>query len=322
MTPRQMVMDLYNGSRDRLRSPLLFSFIVSWLVINWRVGYITLFPDENFLIGCSRLEYLGDYFHYSNRGNLLVVPLLSAIGIVVLLPLSNILVNLVRHKLIDLDMRVKQQTPADSDELKKLRDDFIKLDFEKGEGDRLLKGKITKLEESKDAELNNLAIEHEQEVGIWVEKIEGLATEKIEFVNELSNLKEELSALEKDRNQVRNRLENLYSKEHIFSLATQILKFCYKMNINPKEIESILNGEKAKEMHSSIRRDLYYEFIGSKLINTNNNADSFVPTELGYAVFRSMGLVIKSDEGSVPKFKELFPFLDRDPIKIDNTSNK
>ncbi len=61
---------------ERTASPFYGAFIISWVVWNWKIIYLTLFVSEK-ILQQSKLECIDS--HYQNYRKLLFFPLLSAL---------------------------------------------------------------------------------------------------------------------------------------------------------------------------------------------------------------------------------------------------
>lgn len=68
---------------ERLTSPFYGSLIVSWLLINWKIVYLTLFIDSEEIEG-NKIDYIVD--NYSSYWSVFVFPIISAIILITLIP--------------------------------------------------------------------------------------------------------------------------------------------------------------------------------------------------------------------------------------------
>lgn len=73
---------------ERTTSPLYGTFIISWLIWNWKIIYVTLFVSEN-SIQLDKLSYLLKN-HFIDKYNLILLPILSTIVLLTVFPfISN-----------------------------------------------------------------------------------------------------------------------------------------------------------------------------------------------------------------------------------------
>jgi hypothetical protein len=68
---------------DRISSPFYGTLIVSWLIWNWKIVYLTLFIDQERISG-TKIDYIQS--NYSSIHSLLTFPLVSTIILLTILP--------------------------------------------------------------------------------------------------------------------------------------------------------------------------------------------------------------------------------------------
>ncbi len=85
--------------KERFRNPLFANFILSWLLINWKIPYLTLFVNEKSLGGETKLEaimsIIYDYAEYRDW-KLWIFPLLSALCVIGIYPAIFNLIEIIR----------------------------------------------------------------------------------------------------------------------------------------------------------------------------------------------------------------------------------
>lgn len=69
---------------ERLTSPLYGSFIISWLIWNWKIVYLTIFVSQDSIAPINKIDYI--LSNYKNWWNILLYPTISAILLVVAVP--------------------------------------------------------------------------------------------------------------------------------------------------------------------------------------------------------------------------------------------
>jgi hypothetical protein len=78
------VKEAFNSTlKERFKSPLYGAFIVSWLVINWKI-FIVLFFSSSEELGKTKHQYISD--NLVNFMNCLILPLISTMIIIALIP--------------------------------------------------------------------------------------------------------------------------------------------------------------------------------------------------------------------------------------------
>jgi len=86
----EFIKDAFNAGIDRLKFPLLNSFIFSWLVFNWRAVFIALFSEQSTEERIATIN-----FYHSDIATNLWNPLFLASAYVFGLPLIKKLINLI-----------------------------------------------------------------------------------------------------------------------------------------------------------------------------------------------------------------------------------
>ncbi|MCZ8196717.1 MAG: hypothetical protein O9267_03810 [Flavobacterium sp.] len=82
----EKLKDVYENIKDRLSNPLIFSFISSWLICNWRIPVALIWYDKSQFSGCG-CNTIFDYIEltYAKYGNTWL-PVLIAFGYTLLIP--------------------------------------------------------------------------------------------------------------------------------------------------------------------------------------------------------------------------------------------
>lgn len=68
---------------ERTTSPLFGTLIVSWVLWNWKIVYLTLFISEDKISG-DKITYI--ITNYSDKNNLITYPLISSLLLITLIP--------------------------------------------------------------------------------------------------------------------------------------------------------------------------------------------------------------------------------------------
>ena len=77
---------------DRITSPFYGTLIVSWLIWNWRIVYLTIFISEDSLDGVMKIDYIVE--HYVNISCLVWLPLGSTVVLIGGMPvITNLAYN-------------------------------------------------------------------------------------------------------------------------------------------------------------------------------------------------------------------------------------
>jgi hypothetical protein len=123
---------------ERARSPLYGSFIISWLIWNWKIVFVILFFKKEDFHGDNINEFI--YYHYVNTGDTILYPLLVALLYIYFLPLIDL--GLLKYaeeqkrEKIDEKIRIGRKHFIDGNTYYDLKLEFEKekkkvIDFEK-----------------------------------------------------------------------------------------------------------------------------------------------------------------------------------------------
>ncbi|WP_179335334.1 hypothetical protein [Winogradskyella costae] len=78
---KDIIKSFLDASRERIKNPLIGTFIISWIAINWRPIMILLFSDQKVE---NRIDYI--ITHYSSFQTYFLVPFIIALIYVIILP--------------------------------------------------------------------------------------------------------------------------------------------------------------------------------------------------------------------------------------------
>lgn len=76
---------------ERVRTPFFASFVISWLIVNWKILYVTLFFEKEDFYGFDIINYL-IHVHYINPCDNLVKPLICSLIYLFVFPYFDIIV--------------------------------------------------------------------------------------------------------------------------------------------------------------------------------------------------------------------------------------
>ena len=162
----EKVKDVYENIKDRLSNPLIFSFLCSWLVLNWKIPVALIWYDKTQFSKCG-CNTIFDFIelYWKNEGTFLS-PVLISLIYTIAIPFVKNGIRLIfkrAQKLGDkneakyvLDGMTKEHIKLKSDydeSEKKLNDkiDFISKLYDKS----ILSGNWTRIRNNKDNEVTN-----------------------------------------------------------------------------------------------------------------------------------------------------------------------
>lgn len=78
---KEILKSFFESSKDRIKNPLIGTFIISWIAINWRPITVLLFSDKNVE---NRINYIEN--NYTTVGTYFLIPFGIALIYVIVLP--------------------------------------------------------------------------------------------------------------------------------------------------------------------------------------------------------------------------------------------
>lgn len=271
---------------DRLTSPFWGAFMLSWLIWNWRIPYVSIFVDQDKLPG-TRIDYIVSAINWKDAG---LWPFLSAIGIILIAPL---LTNGAYWVYIRYEQwKVEQKSQVDKkrrltiEESVKLKsmlhqqeEDFDQRLNKKESQIQLLQSQIVELQneastdkeaflekDEKIKELERISSERREKIDELLDKLQAYQnseTEKIMLRNELSKSQEELRIIKGDvytqeLKDLTQTLLNISSKEEIDDVLYKILSG--DGISNAVEVAKLMNKYDFIDIASRDRGRTWYKF--------------------------------------------------------------
>lgn len=96
--------------KNRITNPLTGTFIISWVIWNWKIFYLTFFVSEKSIITekiATKIDYILE--HCSDICNLLVYPLLSTLFFILLFPFVSVLAYRLQQYFRGLKITIKDR---------------------------------------------------------------------------------------------------------------------------------------------------------------------------------------------------------------------
>ena len=124
---KEFITNLFKVSNERLKNPLIFSFLLYWLAFNWRPIFTLLLSDKKIE---DRISYISENFNEIQFN--LYYPLIFSIGYVLLLPYFTWLIeNLVQFAKIRRKRNLSREQLSDLRDKQKLAREEFKYEQEK-----------------------------------------------------------------------------------------------------------------------------------------------------------------------------------------------
>jgi len=92
---------------ERIKSPLAGAYIVSWLIVNWKIPYLLLWSDSTLTIG-KRLNLINEKHLHNDYINLYVTPIIITLVYVVVFPYVVTLFKLLKKFHNDWDKKTEE----------------------------------------------------------------------------------------------------------------------------------------------------------------------------------------------------------------------
>ncbi len=246
--------------KERISSPLLFSFIISWMIYNWRVWYVTFYPDAGFLEKFnSRIHYLNHYFEVNSYSVLIVWPLLTA-GVVILgLPYINSYILKVRNHQKNFHIVIQNESPADQKELKKIK-------IEKANYELQTEGKILELISDHKREKDKIGVD-------------------------LDGLEVRLKKLQAEKDILSLRLEENEKTNITSSNTIELLNYLERENIKKNSFFNKIESSRMSDFIADTPKGFYNYLKSLNVVEYKGpNGDFFSITDHGKKVLTLMGL--------------------------------
>jgi hypothetical protein len=87
----ETLKNLFTPVNDRVKSPFYSTFIVSWILVNWKIFFV-LFSDDKIFEGYNKLNYLKLQISINHIDTLLLIPILFTTLYIYFLPQIDIII--------------------------------------------------------------------------------------------------------------------------------------------------------------------------------------------------------------------------------------
>lgn len=127
---KEIFQSLFESTNDRLKNPIIGSFIISWIIFNWRAIAFFFFSNKN-------IEYKIEHINlnYSNFNNLFLFPIITSLIYITIFPyvlmtldkLISLAVKTRKNSVKDLiifDLKNKQKIAEEESELENIKASF------------------------------------------------------------------------------------------------------------------------------------------------------------------------------------------------------
>lgn len=174
---------------ERLTSPFYGTLIVTWLIINWKIVYLTLFVDSNEIDG-TKLDFI--IKNYSESSNVFWYPILVTILLITVFPFITYLAYWAN--LYFTDLRKNRKNEVEKNQVLTVEQSLrIKTEIQNQ------KENFNKLLEDKDSEINILKLQIEGLREEYTERVSAKPLKKstLELINDQNKLEDQNSLFQK-----------------------------------------------------------------------------------------------------------------------------
>lgn len=180
---KEFISNLFQASNERLKNPLIFSFLLSWIAFNWR-PILTLFLSEQTIE--EQIIYISENFNHIEFT--LYYPLIVSLSYVIVLPYFMWLIE----RVVRFAKSWRKENLVNE-----------KIDDLKGKQKIAVQERVYEQKKAGNAEISELN-----------SKIEELASNNEEKQKEIESLKIDLSEAKKERNRLEQYI-NLESPDNV-----------------------------------------------------------------------------------------------------------
>lgn len=222
---KEFINNFFLASNERLKNPLLFSFLISWIAFNWKPIFTLFLSDKKIE---ERINYITKNF--SEIEFTLYYPLIFSLGYVMLLPYFTWFVeSLVRYAKSGRKENFINEQLSDLKGKQKIAKEERKYEQEKA-GNIEISELNTKIEE---LSLNN---EEKQK------SIESLKIDLTELKKEKNKLEQYISLENPDNDDYSDELKKNLEKEYNDFLKTEVSTYFEHIGAEISQFKSIPKG--------------------------------------------------------------------------------
>jgi len=270
-TIKEFFQNIYDSSTERIKSPLVGSFIISFLIFNWRV-FAILFYSE-WPVHC-RIEWIeGNYCSWSN----FLIPIGIALFYIIALPYINLVIDYLLGKYST--KRAEEKKAKRTDDLHQQKD-FAELERQVADAKAgtsqiiTLQSKIESLQE----ELKGLTDQNKLDEQRWSDRFSVSLDKENDLNKSIDNLSKENNSL---KSRITEILHNKAQKDEedyknlldpdLVDVGLTTLKKTTALE-RTAFIALFGNGQETKTYHTSHIEELFLNrFLDLGLVKVTNN---------------------------------------------------
>jgi len=256
---KEFISNLFKVSNERLKNPLIFSFLLSWLAFNWRPIFTLLLSDK---IIEDRISYISENFNEIQLN--LFYPLIFSIGYVLLLPYFTWLIEvLVQYAKIGRKRNLISEQLSDLRDKQKIAREEYKYEQEK----------------AGNAEISQLNSNIQELTKVNTEKdkiIERLKIDLTESKKEQKKLEQYISLESPENTEFNEEMKSKLDKEYEEFLSTEVSTYFEEIGSEISQFKSIPSN-----VDKIVIEKLIYSGLVKKIDDEENQRVYYVLTNKG-----------------------------------------
>ncbi|MDO7138894.1 hypothetical protein [Algibacter lectus] len=256
---KEFISNLFKVSNERLKNPLIFSFLLSWLAFNWRPIFTLLLSDKKIE---DRITYISENFNEIQFN--LFYPLIFSIGYVLLLPYVTWLIEvLVQYAKIGRKRNLISEQLSDLRDKQKIAREEYKYEQEK----------------AGNAEISQLNSNIQELTKVNTEKdkvIERLKIDLTESKKEQKKLEQYISLESPENTEFNEEMKMNLDKEYEEFLKTEVSTYFEEIGSEISQFKSI-----PKNIDKIVIEKLIYSGLIKKIDDEENQRVYYVLTNKG-----------------------------------------
>jgi len=256
---KEFISNFFKLSNERLKNPLLFSFILSWAAFNWRPVFTILLSDKKIE---DKITYISENFNEIQ--NTLYYPLIFSIGYVLILPYLTWLIEvLVKYAKLGRKNNLISEQLSDLRDKQKIAKEEFKYEQEK----------------AGNAELSQLNVKIQDLTNSNSEKdkvIERLKIDLTESKKELKKLEQYISLESPDETELNDDMKKELDKEYEEFLKTEVSTYFDEIGSEISQFKSI-----PKNTDEIVIEKLIYSGLIKRIDDDENQRRYYLLTKKG-----------------------------------------
>lgn len=262
---KELINNFFQASNERLKNPLIFSFLISWVAFNWRPIFTLFLSDKKIEESISYISA-----NFNDIQFTLYYPLFVSLGYVILLPYFTWFIE----KIVQF-AKIGRKENLVNDQISDLK------------GKQKIAKEERKYEQEKagNVEISELNTRIEELIKTSEEKQKSIESLKIDLTNEKkerNKLEQYISLESPDDVEYSDDLKNELNKEYEDFLKTEVSTYFERIGTEISQFKSI-----PKNTEAIIMEKLIYSGLVKKVDDDENQRTYYILTKKGKYFWRN-----------------------------------